>query len=477
MLPTCAIVILLSAVNTEKKYASIAFAIALPALIYVHYRALTLDFTYDECWTFLGYATQAFHEIVSNQFPAANNHILHSLLMKCSHALFGNAEYVLRLPVLIAFMLYIPLCFRLSKILTGEYWWGLFIALVYQPYLLDYFTMARGYGIALTAMLTAILALTRFINEKSWKFAAGALLAAAVSAYANFSYLLFFIALSIVILWRAISMQAIKKAMGMVATFWLLLTLISYRPLHQLIESKELYYGGREGLLADTMPSLVHIISYGNLEGRFWSLALFGLLAWIILHALWSMRKMESKYFTKISGAILGIWLMGTILQHIILDSPWPVERTAMFMIPLLLLALGQFITAFSIQIRGAMMAAMSIASLFNCAISANFTHFLDFREYADTKKAMQLIKNDTPNATAPFLIGKSVYMNATINYYKLRLDMPYVMQSGLEFCANDGTHKPYYYLFAKDTNCLTGMDVREIKHFEVSDTYLYKAQ
>jgi len=60
---------------------NLAFLLVLPVFSYINLRAWFLAFTYDESWTFLGYATEDFWKVVTNEFPAANNHVLHSLIM------------------------------------------------------------------------------------------------------------------------------------------------------------------------------------------------------------------------------------------------------------------------------------------------------------------------------------------------------------------------------------------------------------
>jgi uncharacterized membrane protein len=78
-------------------------------------------------------------------YGSPNNHPLHTVLMHISGALFGDAEWALRLPALIAGVLMIPLTYVVGRAIDER---GALIAAALTatwPALVDYSTDGRGY--------------------------------------------------------------------------------------------------------------------------------------------------------------------------------------------------------------------------------------------------------------------------------------------------------------------------------------------
>jgi len=89
-------------------------------------------------------------------FPAANNHVLNSLLMRGFVSVFGLSHLTVRAPALIGALLYIAAAFGLSKLVSFR--WSvrlpLFVCLVYNPFIFDFLVAAAILpGLALTVLL------------------------------------------------------------------------------------------------------------------------------------------------------------------------------------------------------------------------------------------------------------------------------------------------------------------------------------
>ena len=80
------------------------------------FRAFNLSITYDEVWTF-DLASQSVLDIATAErnFTSANNHILNSILIKPFLVAFGHDIWVLRLPNVLASLLYLSTIFLLIK--------------------------------------------------------------------------------------------------------------------------------------------------------------------------------------------------------------------------------------------------------------------------------------------------------------------------------------------------------------------------
>jgi hypothetical protein len=128
--------------------------------VFHFHRAWNLAVTTDEAFTALSFASPSWLQILTRY--DANHHILHSFLCKLSLAAFGWHELALRLPSLLACLLWLILTCRLASRLCPDspLHFVLCAWLVLHPALFDWFSLARGYSLALAFLLAAIYELT-----------------------------------------------------------------------------------------------------------------------------------------------------------------------------------------------------------------------------------------------------------------------------------------------------------------------------
>ncbi len=126
---------------------------------------------YDESATYLEFAGRSLFHVLT-LYPAPNNHVLHSLLAWASCRIFGDSPQALRLPVLFAGVILIPLIYATARRFAGRNA-GLFAAAlvaVSGPLVL-YSGDARGYmlqAVFFALMLNAALDLAGRSATGSW---------------------------------------------------------------------------------------------------------------------------------------------------------------------------------------------------------------------------------------------------------------------------------------------------------------------
>src|SRR5690242_5513345 len=118
-------------------------------------RACVQSITLDEASSFLGFANTSW---AAHWYPANDNHILNSILMRLMASIFGVDALVVRIPSLIGGAIYIGSALYLCVLLTDRKLLrlALFVCLVYNPMVMDYLVAARGYGLAVGFLLAAI---------------------------------------------------------------------------------------------------------------------------------------------------------------------------------------------------------------------------------------------------------------------------------------------------------------------------------
>jgi hypothetical protein len=135
-----------------------ALLLAAAGAFHLH-RAFSLAVTTDEAFTAIAFASPPWLQILTTY--DANHHILHSLLCKLSLSLFGWNALALRLPSLLACLLFLVIAHRLARRLFPESPIQLVLCawLAFHPALYDWFSLARGYSLALAFLLAALYSL------------------------------------------------------------------------------------------------------------------------------------------------------------------------------------------------------------------------------------------------------------------------------------------------------------------------------
>jgi hypothetical protein len=156
-------------------------------------RAVFVPLTYDEAATYLRYISTDFLAVFN--FDVATNHFLNTLLTKLFYLAGGNSELVLRMPNLIGYGMYMWFSLLILRSLTHRVIaFAGFMLLNLNLYVLDYFSLSRGYGLSLGFLMGTLFFFFRFLTQRQTGVSARrdlvrALLLACGAVMANFSML------------------------------------------------------------------------------------------------------------------------------------------------------------------------------------------------------------------------------------------------------------------------------------------------
>lgn len=156
------------------------------------YRATHQSITADEAYTWDFYVDKPFNWFLV--IYTTNNHVLHTLLCRLSVQALGLSELTMRLPSLAGGLLYLVFSHKLCRLLFKNLWLFLLAlaALTLNPFITDYLSVARGYGMALGFFIAALYFVIRFFDDESnaAKFypATGAAVLLGLSISANIAF-------------------------------------------------------------------------------------------------------------------------------------------------------------------------------------------------------------------------------------------------------------------------------------------------
>jgi hypothetical protein len=316
------------------------------ALLWAVARACVQSITIDEADTYHFWVAP--HD-PSHWHAASNNHLLNSLLMRLFTSVFGVSHLSVRAPALLGAALYIFAAYALCRKLTPErrVQWPVFVCLVYNPFVFDYLVAARGYALAL-GFLMCMLAVAAYPRLDR---AACALcsVCAALSFAANFAFAFVdAFAMLAILTWacaRTPATQTRLRLLGACVLPGLLVSVFLSVPAVLHFPKGELNYGTHslgemfatvaQASLYQLNPQIVNPLLYRLLD----HVKPF-LLPAILVLAVWQWARWRPAF----SGALLGI-LAAAVGAHWLLLKlfrvPLPMDRTAIWIVPLCVLAIG----------------------------------------------------------------------------------------------------------------------------------------
>ena len=248
------------------KYEYIYLIIGILFFAYVLIRSILVSVTFDEAWTLHDFVTQSYYNIFTFTPCDANNHILNTISIKTLYYIFPNTLFVARIPNLLAFLLFIYFSFQICKtFLSKKIGIACFALLLLNPFVLDFFSQARGYGLAIAFQMGSIYFLMKYLIEANNKEIIKMMLFSFLSVLSVFSMINFYLAqICILLLATLINRQKYSLKMillyGVTSSF--LLGILIMGPILKLFERHSFYHGGRVSFYADTLTSLTQYSLY-----------------------------------------------------------------------------------------------------------------------------------------------------------------------------------------------------------------------
>jgi hypothetical protein len=331
--------------------------------VWVH--AFGMDMTHDEAYSFRLIKTNYFIAL----FGTANNHWLNSFFMEIFNDLFGDAPGWVRLHSVLAFPFFAWALYRLGSLIKVRGAAVVFWALVlFNPYVLDFFSLARGYGLAMTFQAWGLYYFVKTAQAPAFDYRGWLMvwLMNALTLAANLTYLYTVISMAgfcacIFIATIMYRQRAGKSLIRILVLYGLLLLGTVADLLFIKYYGKDLSFGGDDHLIASLMGTVWEGSLYGAAYGKLLPAFTYGSFFLLLLLSGW--YGWQALRYKKIStGFVLSILFTGitvlNIVFHVVLANPYLLGRTALqWYVPGLLLlcfAAGEWMPAIkSIRLVG----------------------------------------------------------------------------------------------------------------------------
>ena len=460
------------------------------------YRAATQSITHDEAVTYENFVAAPW-SIVFNSYDA-NHHVLHTIFCKIFVDLLGVSPLTLRLASLLSGLLYLYVIFRICERLFGTGWYLPLSALLLSlnPYLLDFQSAARGYGMAVAFLFLALWEMLEWLEKPETLRLVRAGLALGLSIGANLVLAPPAIGLALMFLvavWSqrrsfkptvTVTKKGTKKEtpnpfptlgqalMRFAIPFVGIAALIVLSPLSN--SSGQQFYVGAASLRAGA-ESLVRNSLQPAPGWLITTLALAVLPALIVVGALIAWRA-ASRWIAStpleqsilLTGGAMLLAFVAVLASHLLFDVPYPEGRTGIYWIPLLsftglaLAKLWERVTIF-LAVPMAACIAMYIAQF-------RVTYYADWPYDRDDRAIANLIRDHKPAADRKAVVEGSWQLEPSINFYRVSDHLDWLQE------VERATPKPgadFYLLLAQDSHFVTDLKLKVLFQGKDSGTIL----
>ena len=335
--------------------------------IYVLIRAIKIDITYDEASTITDYVNLNYYSVIRSYDCAANNHILNTILIKFLYGIDLRGIFFARLPNVLACILFLFYSYKISSTYFSKLPGFVFFAsITFNPFLLDFFSLARGYGLELSFETASVFYFLRLIKENKSIYMNISIFFSALAVLSNFSVLNYHLALIVSI----ITITLYKKKSFGIKDGWKSFFLINlglcgiiFQPIKRLKQNGGMYYGGNTDFYHDTIVSLTKSSLYyadSNLKTSIVAisfLTIFSICFVLYFLNIFKRKIHKQSEITLFSLLLLLLSVLSSIIQHYAIGTLYLLDRTALFYLPIISLTMSlfyqqlNFLTIKSIQI------------------------------------------------------------------------------------------------------------------------------
>lgn len=332
----------------------------------------------------------------------------------------------MRLPNTASFLVYAFFCYKLVVKNTKSLYSSMLacIFLMLNPYMIEYFSLSRGYGLALaffSGSLYYFFKASQDLNAK--RYLTKAILFSILTIYSNYSFITAIVGLHFGFIVIAFSKEKWKFFSRNKIPILILEIIVLYPAFYivkVLKKNNQIYIGGNKNIIEDTIFSLIsstfqiELIPYQNL--------VLAALFLVVLAIGVRHIKQNSITFLYILLLCVGIF---PIMLHFLSRYGYPIGRTALYWI----IIIGYLFHEIHSQIlfdRNILLKSITsgIMTLFcgliliNFFYTANFSHTYSWKYDASTKKMLAVL-NTKINHDKTYTMSINSNFSPVIDYYR----------------------------------------------------------
>jgi hypothetical protein len=449
--------------------------VAVPAFVFVLIKAHAASFTHDEAYSYLHYAWMDYTDIIALKNPYTNNHILNTVGMKLCSSLFGESEFALRLPNIAGFLLYV-LALRgiLGRLTNKALFVPALVLLVANPFLLDFFSLARGYGLAIAMITCSMNRYLLYLETKRDSAYAWAFFFAGLAFMANFGTLYFLAGLitahNLMFLFSGSHIPSFRKWMAHNKVTFIgimVLGLVMYEAVRRLL-GLPIDFGGMAGFWNDTVVSLLVYSNYGSTG------IIFDLMGWVAMLAFpgmalyWVVRLVRYRW-NFIGGEANAFFVFFMLLIVFCLSElhchlghgMFLKDRFALYIVPLFMLSFVFLVDALGRKGRSAPFSipfwALALVMCLHTLNSLDLKSFIIWKYDQDDARIITLLQEEKERKQLRQVqLGITWIYEPVLNFYRKQMKLDWLKELNREGTKPDD-----------DFQCITEADTIQVPHYK----------
>jgi hypothetical protein len=384
---------------------------------YIILRALLIPWVHDESTSLYWFVErETFLPYIS--LWDAGNHFLSSAIGVLGHKLWGLSLFGSRIGSVLAFPLFAWGAYCIGSLLRDRLVrWCCWSALLFCPFLVDFFSLFRGYGLGMAFFLVAVDGAIRYHTGRQTRDMVQVLLGFALADFAVLSLVplwalvVALLAVDLFTHWRNMRIIELRKVL-----LWIVLGVLPL--LFGLLLSWEmrrrglLYHGSLDGFVPVTLTSLCKFVL-----GSVHPLVLLGAGALVVAATAALFLRSAWRGPIRVIAALLWADVCMRIAMALLLGVNFPEDRAALHMVPLAILLIASAVDAIVARRQVFRVAALLLLVLpVRSLVTANLDHTLLWPEQSVPLRFLKRIA-DEQESDQRLTIGA---------YHQLSMVLPY---------------------------------------------------
>ena len=407
-------------------------------MVYIIVRAFTVDITYDEYGSYLYLIDLSFIDLFTSDaaWGSANNHVINTICMQIGNGLLGPEVAAMRWGNVVAGIFYFIFGYRLINLLHPERDYKfliLFFILISVHFGLEFFSLARGYGMVYAMSMALIYYFLKFSQDGSTRYFNYGSLLVCFGLFINLTTSILFASwfvstFMIYMISQKISFVAYLKKLLKISPAILLTFGVFIKPLSILSKHGEFEYGPED--FTDTFYSLFNNLIAHNHLFKIWdiyniSAVIFGTMFFgIIIYAISTVRSAHwsnSQKYLFYSVGFFVITLVINILTHNLTKANYLTGRTAILYFPLIMTVIVCFINSIeNTLLKNACLITVATFSMYCALLQIKLKSCDEWWFDIESKEMAQSLMQDN-GKDRPALVSGDWLMMASPNFYLKR--------------------------------------------------------
>ncbi len=404
------------------KYSVILLCAAI--MTYVVVRTFTVDITYDEYGSYLYLMHMSVWELFTSKaaWMSANNHVVNTICMQIGNAVFGPELAAMRWGSVVSGLFFLLFGYKFIKEINHNRDWtflALFIILVSIHFGIEFFSLARGYGMVYAMSMALMYYFRKFINIGEDKYFLYGSITVCFGIFINLTTTILFASwftttFLVYLFYFKIGILNYLKKLLRIIPFGLITILIFTKPLSILIAQGEFEYGPAK--FTDTLISMYnntiakdHLFKVESIfKTGSYLLGLF--FVGIIIYSVIKTRNKNSgpyKMNLFFTALFLVITIVINILSHEVTGANYLTARTSILYFPMFAGLLVCFLSDLSsIKFKIIAITFFLILSINNLIFKFKLNHCDEWWFDVNSKEMAEALMEDNGENTPALVTG-----------------------------------------------------------------------